>query len=176
MKQKAEPFISVFKPYRGINKLIHEHGLVLATIVSVAAVAVVVIFIGLSASSSSSSVCSTVLINQAATAIDNNQLSDLQTAASRAQGLSGYKNDPNCMYIVTFYYYKDGNAPEAKTSYTQLTKDTSGSKKIRPALVKYYSIKSLGLDIHYSYVQYEADVHNSLLLSPVQPKTSESKK
>ena len=54
-------------------------------------------------------------LQTAAAAIDSNNYQKLQPIVEKIQGLSGYKNDPNCLYVIVNNYIMSSNIQ--KSSY-----------------------------------------------------------
>jgi len=62
------------------------------------------------------------LINQASTAIKNNDSKNLLTIVNTIFKKNKFSNDPNCDFIVMTYYINISDGKNAQTSYGQLVK------------------------------------------------------
>ena len=94
---------------------------------------------------------------------------ELAKIASGIKRSADYKNDPNCMYILTTNDYFSYNVSEAKSDLAQLKKDISEKNQLNPLLLKYSSVAKLSQNIDLINTIYQQNMHNSQELSPIPP-------
>lgn len=126
--------------------------LILCSVMLVCGIIIYVIVLGSNDSKQNlTSVCTqngnSAVLNSAAAAIKDSNLSTLITDAKKVANINGYKNDPNCLYVLFQASVRTWDFPRA-TDYLELM------KKLPPKTTFYKafgnpSIKSLEAQLQY---------------------------
>lgn len=177
MKQTADPVISEIKGNKGkFSKFFHYYKYAIV----IAVVLVAVIFVGLAINKyrndhkkpTISFVCTdpanqTTLL-KAKQAMQGNSPTQQKQMALTIQKISGYENDPNCLYVMTEYYIDFSNAQYANKFFNMLTNLNMGHA-INSIIANQKSIATLKEEVNAVNNNAKA-VQGSILYSP--PKGS----
>lgn len=148
MKQKAEPVVSDYSRKRGILKEIRKYTPFLVTIliVVIAAILALVIYRYRDDHKTVSRACSTgagaALVAQTANDLGLAVDYKLAAIALKINILPNHQDDPNCMYVITTFYFDTHQANSAQKSLNQFNKVYNGHN-VNPALTNVVSVSTL---------------------------------
>ncbi len=94
-----------------------------------------------------SAICGNTVIKNAISSFKNDNAAAQESIAKQIQNTPGYKNSPNCMYILSVYQIEIANSVSAQDDINILVSLLNKGKKIDPRLTNYISIKSLQYDL-----------------------------
>ncbi len=124
----------------------------------------------------SEAVCSTgtntSLLDQASRDIQNNK--SVQTEELKITRLNNFQKDPNCLYVVTYYFVSIGNGSQATNYMNQLQRLYSPKVGLSPHLKGVPSVAILQKDIQFiikqnQQIESQIKTESRNVTDPIQP-------
>jgi hypothetical protein len=110
-------------------------------------------------------ICGNTVIKNAISSFKNDNAAAQESIAKQIQNTPGYKNSPNCMYILSVYQIESANSVSAQNDINLLAALINKGNKPDPQLTNYISIKSLKYDLNSLNLRIKQDMNNIINVS-----------